>query len=171
MMTHPEKIPGLTDGDLAALRDNAERLIRRGTAQQRQSATALLPSIEAELTSRRKAAASAGKGARKGTKPAGFAVPAPLAPRSPASGRTVRGGMTGHAFRVGQLVQFPVRQEIGRDAARMDYRIERLLPADAAGDAQYRIRSVLDGTERVVREPEVIARPVSPASAGTGRTR
>jgi hypothetical protein len=166
MMTHPEKIPGLTDGDLAALRDNAERLIRRGTAQQRQSATALLPSIEAELTSRRKAAASAGKGARKGTKPAGFAVPAPLAPRSPASGRTVRGGMTGHAFRVGQLVQFPVRQEIGRDAARMDYRIERL-PADA----QYRIRSVLDGTERVVREPEVIARPVSPASAGTGRTR
>jgi hypothetical protein len=58
MMTHPEKIPGLTDGDLAALRDNAERLIRRGTAQQRQSATALLPSIEAELTSRRSRPAS-----------------------------------------------------------------------------------------------------------------
>lgn len=170
-MTYPEKIPGMTDGDLAALRENAERLMRRGTAQQRQNATALLPSIEAELTSRM-AAASVGKGVRKAAKPAGFAVPAPLAPREPAPGRASgSGGMTRHAFRVGQLVQFPVRQEIGREAARRDYRIERLLPADAAGDAQYRIRSVLDGTERVVREPEMASQPVSPANAGTGRMR
>lgn len=162
-MTHPEKIPGLTDGDLTALRDNAERLVQRGTPQQQRNATALLPSIEAELTSRRAAVST-----KKATKPSRakpaasatsiFVSPAPLAARGPAQDRAVgKGGMTDHAFKVGQVVQFPAKREVGRDAARRDYRVERLLPADEGGDAQYRIRSVLDGTERIVRESEVVS--------------
>jgi hypothetical protein len=153
----------MTDGDLAALRDNAQRLVRRGSPQQQQNATALLPSIEAEMTSRRATSGPAKKVAKKAAKPAAApdhpaAEPAPLVVRGSTDRALGSGGMTEHAFRVGQIVQFPAKREIGRDAARRDYKVERLLPADEGGDAQYRIRSVLDGTERIVREPEVISR-------------
>ncbi len=54
-MTMVEKLPGMADDALKNLHANAVRLEEAGTAQQRASATALLPAIEAELTARKAA--------------------------------------------------------------------------------------------------------------------
>lgn len=54
-MTMVEKLPGMADDALKNLHANAVRLGDAGTAQQRASATALLPAIEAELTARKAA--------------------------------------------------------------------------------------------------------------------
>jgi len=54
-MTMVEKLPGMADDALKNLHSNAVRLGDAGTAQQRASATALLPAIEAELTARKAA--------------------------------------------------------------------------------------------------------------------
>ena len=54
-MTMVEKLPGLADDALKNLHANAVRLGDAGTAQQRASASALLPAIEAELTARKAA--------------------------------------------------------------------------------------------------------------------
>jgi hypothetical protein len=50
-----EKIPGMTDAALDNLRANAERLGQAGSPSQRTAATALLPAIEAELSTRKAA--------------------------------------------------------------------------------------------------------------------
>lgn len=67
-----EKLPEMEDGALAVLHENAERLEQSGTKAQQSAAAALLPAIEAELASRRKAklAASSAKRAssRRGAK-------------------------------------------------------------------------------------------------------
>lgn len=52
-MTMVEKLPGMADDALKNLHANAVRLGEAGTAQQRASATALLPAIEAELSARK----------------------------------------------------------------------------------------------------------------------
>ena len=52
-MNMVEKIPGMADDALKTLHANAVRLGEAGTAQQRASATALLPAIEAELSARK----------------------------------------------------------------------------------------------------------------------
>lgn len=61
-----ERVPHLTDTELASLNANAQRLKTAGTAQQRAAATDLLPVIEAELADRRakKLAAMPPKGSR-----------------------------------------------------------------------------------------------------------
>jgi hypothetical protein len=48
-----EKLPSMTDKDLASLRTNAQRLGQSGTPQQQQEATRLLPLIDAELDGRK----------------------------------------------------------------------------------------------------------------------
>jgi hypothetical protein len=48
-----DKLPGLTDPELATLRSNAVRLQENGTPKQRQAADDLLPAIDAELSERR----------------------------------------------------------------------------------------------------------------------
>ncbi len=50
-----EKLPAMADDALKNLHANAVRLGEAGTAQQRASATALLPAIEAELSARKAA--------------------------------------------------------------------------------------------------------------------
>ncbi len=61
--------------------------------------------------------------------------------------------MNGHRYRVGQTVNFkPDRRE--QSARRGRYEIVRLLPAEGI-DNQYRVRSVSDGHERVVRESQL----------------
>jgi hypothetical protein len=55
MMSMVEKLPGMADDALRNLHANALRLGGAGSAQQRASATALLPAIEAELTARKAA--------------------------------------------------------------------------------------------------------------------
>ncbi len=50
-----EKIPGMSDAALDNLRANAERLGHAGSPSQRTAATALLPAIEAELSTRKAA--------------------------------------------------------------------------------------------------------------------
>jgi hypothetical protein len=49
------KIPSMEDAALAVLHENAERLQRSGSKSQQAAASALLPAIEAELTTRREA--------------------------------------------------------------------------------------------------------------------
>ncbi|HEY0835496.1 MAG TPA: hypothetical protein VGE72_16455 [Azospirillum sp.] len=56
-------------------------------------------------------------------------------------------------FHVGQLVHFS-QKGLGRTQPHGDFRIERLLPIEQ-GELQYRIKSVADGRERVVRETEL----------------
>jgi hypothetical protein len=53
MMSMVEKLPEMADEALRNLHANALRLGGAGTAQQRASATALLPAIEAELSARK----------------------------------------------------------------------------------------------------------------------
>lgn len=53
MMSMVEKLPEMADEALRNLHANALRLGEAGTAQQRASATALLPAIEAELSARK----------------------------------------------------------------------------------------------------------------------
>jgi hypothetical protein len=64
--------------------------------------------------------------------------------------------MSAHKYSVGQNVRFsPDRnQEV---AARGSFTVVRLLPAEASV-IQYRVKSQLDGHERVVREDQ-LARP------------
>jgi hypothetical protein len=50
-----DKIPGMTDAALDNLRTNAERLGHAGSPSQRTAATAILPAIEAEQTTRKAA--------------------------------------------------------------------------------------------------------------------
>lgn len=61
--------------------------------------------------------------------------------------------MPGHKFKVGQTLQFsPNMYE--SSARKGSYTVVRLLPADS-GFNQYRIKSSLDGHERVVREHQL----------------
>lgn len=61
--------------------------------------------------------------------------------------------MSAHKFAVGQTVRFsPDRNQEG--AARGSFTVVRLLP-EAASICQYRVKSQLDGHERVVREDQL----------------
>lgn len=52
-MSIEERIPALSDKDLATLQDNALRLQQTGVAKQKNEAERILPLIEAELAERR----------------------------------------------------------------------------------------------------------------------
>lgn len=52
-MTLLDKLPGMTDEALGVLGNNAERLAQSGTARQQKEAQAVLPAIQAEITTRR----------------------------------------------------------------------------------------------------------------------
>lgn len=58
--------------------------------------------------------------------------------------------MEAHLYAVGQVVNYQPGV-FENPAARGSYEVVRLLPADATSN-QYRIRSVSDGHERVVKE-------------------
>ena len=61
--------------------------------------------------------------------------------------------MSAHKFAVGQTVRFsPDRNQQG--AARGAFTVVRLMP-EAASILQYRVKSQLDGHERVVREDQL----------------
>ena len=61
--------------------------------------------------------------------------------------------MLAHKFAVGQTVRFlPGRTQEG--TARGSFKVVRLLP-EAASVLQYRVKSQLDGHERVVREDQL----------------
>lgn len=63
--------------------------------------------------------------------------------------------MKAHRYRIGQTVYYrPARGVEGRPG---DFKIERLLPPDGAGN-QYRLESMFDGHRRVVREDEISPR-------------
>ncbi|MBL8548497.1 MAG: hypothetical protein JNJ73_00825 [Hyphomonadaceae bacterium] len=57
-MSLQERIPELTDVELANLRANATRLETAGTPRQQTDAAALLPLVDAELARRREAASA-----------------------------------------------------------------------------------------------------------------
>jgi hypothetical protein len=58
-----------------------------------------------------------------------------------------------HKFRVGETVHYRPNA-FDRATSRGDYEILRLLPAEGT-DNQYRLKSVADGHERVVRESQL----------------
>jgi hypothetical protein len=61
--------------------------------------------------------------------------------------------MTTHKFAVGQVVRFtPDRAE--HDRGQRQFKVVRLLP-ETASVFQYRVKSQLDGHERVVREDQL----------------
>ena len=61
--------------------------------------------------------------------------------------------MTPHSFTVGQKVELVPGRHDG-NIPRGTYMVQRLLPNDDA-DREYRVRSVSDGHERVVRESQL----------------
>ena len=62
--------------------------------------------------------------------------------------------MADHRFEVGRVVR--ARPSQGSAIPPGNYKVVRLLPSDdAARDPQYRVKSVLDGHERVVRESDL----------------
>jgi hypothetical protein len=62
--------------------------------------------------------------------------------------------MVDHKFEVGRIVRTRPRQDSAIPPG--NYEVVRLLPSgDAARDPQYRVKSVLDGHERVVRESDL----------------
>ena len=61
--------------------------------------------------------------------------------------------MKGHKYPVGETVHF-TPGAFDQDARRGNYRVLRHLPAEGT-DNQYRIKSSLDGHERVVRESQL----------------
>jgi hypothetical protein len=61
-----------------------------------------------------------------------------------------------HKYTLGQSVHYS--GEGGPHNVPGEYEIVRLLPEDAAGDPQYRLRRKPDGPERVVREHMVKAK-------------
>jgi hypothetical protein len=52
-MTIDERIPALTDKELASLQDNAVRLALSGSAKQKSESERLMPLIDAELAERK----------------------------------------------------------------------------------------------------------------------
>ncbi len=62
--------------------------------------------------------------------------------------------MVDHKFEIGKVVRARAQQEGGIPPG--NYEIVRRLPSgDAARDPQYRVKSVVDGHERVVKESEL----------------
>jgi len=60
-----------------------------------------------------------------------------------------------HKYSVGQMVHYS--GEAGSHNASGDYEIVRQLPANTAGELQYRLRKTPEGQERVVREHQLSA--------------
>jgi hypothetical protein len=60
-----------------------------------------------------------------------------------------------HKYRVGEKVNFDARMQVG--AAAGEYEVLRLLPVEA-GQLQYRIKSALERSERVVQEHQLSLR-------------
>jgi hypothetical protein len=58
-----------------------------------------------------------------------------------------------HKYAVGQTVQFLTGPQDG-NIPRGRYKVQRLLPSETR-DMQYRVKHVLDGHERVVRESQL----------------
>lgn len=52
-MVIDERLPGMSDNELATLRSNAERLLQTGVAKQKNEAERLIPLIHAEQAERR----------------------------------------------------------------------------------------------------------------------
>jgi hypothetical protein len=64
--------------------------------------------------------------------------------------KTEKGAAMPHKLKTGQSVILASRREVPAV-----YTIVRFLPELPNGEPQYRIKSVMDGTERVVREVEI----------------
>ena len=63
-----------------------------------------------------------------------------------------RGNGVGHGFKVGQLVAVHLTPRVGGGEV---HEVIRLMPEDATGSPQYRVKSLTLGTERQVRESEI----------------
>ena len=61
--------------------------------------------------------------------------------------------MSAHKYAIGQMVRFSPDRNQGA-TARGSFKITRLLP-EAASVLQYRVKSQIDGHERVVREDQL----------------
>ncbi len=62
--------------------------------------------------------------------------------------------MAKHKFKVGQSVVYAPRR-MGHPVGRTSCQIVRLLPAENAGELQYRIKCGLDSSERIVTENQL----------------
>ena len=63
-----ERLPSLTDQQLAIMRANAERLAERGTNKQKAESARLLPLIDAEMADRKARAPAPAKVVRRSRK-------------------------------------------------------------------------------------------------------
>ncbi len=71
-----------------------------------------------------------------------------------------------HKFSVGTAVRYSAGTYAG-PAASGTYTVTRLLPPEP-GDCQYRVKSLRDGHERVVRESQLTPGPLAEISPGAG---
>ena len=62
--------------------------------------------------------------------------------------------MTGHRFKIGQLVRHYPKRRVSIDVSGLYQIIKRLPPADD-GECQYEIRSTLEQHNRIARESEL----------------
>ncbi len=62
--------------------------------------------------------------------------------------------MAAHKFAVGQVVRFTPDQAVRDQVSQRQFKIVRLLP-ETGSVFQYRVKSQLDGHERVVRENQL----------------
>ena len=62
--------------------------------------------------------------------------------------------MSEHKFEIGRVVRAPPRQNSAVPPGNYEI-VRKLPPGEATRDPQYRVKSVLDGHERVVRESEL----------------
>ncbi len=60
-----------------------------------------------------------------------------------------------HKYTIGQVVQFLTGPQDG-NIPRGRYKVQRLLPSETR-DLQYRVKHMVDGHERVVRESQLAA--------------
>jgi hypothetical protein len=65
--------------------------------------------------------------------------------------------MPAHKYRVGQIVEAAAKVLSVTPPGR--YEIVRLMPPTVGGDNQYRIKSLHDGHERVVKESDLVDSP------------
>ncbi|MBI1211772.1 MAG: hypothetical protein GC190_09945 [Alphaproteobacteria bacterium] len=151
-----ERVGGLSDGELDTLHANAMRLAQNGSERQRASADALIPAIEAELTTRRAKELAASPRARRNAarviEPAAVAAVSPaISPEVASPERKTRA--PAHKFALGATVKL-CRTLMGLPVDGLIYEVVRQLPAERS-EFQYRVRTKDGRVERIVLESQV----------------
>lgn len=149
-----DRVAAMSDGALDTLHANAARLMQHGNERQRQSADALMPAIEAELSVRHAKALAASPRTRREAEKRSERFAATLAAvktSAAAPEREISG--PAHRFSLGQTVKL-YRTLQGAVIDGLVYEVVRQLPSEH-NEFQYRVRSKDGRVERIVTESQL----------------